>query len=97
MPGVYVAPHIIAQLDDLLGGLYGLVNSGVELISEDVPDGTEKHIICTGLITHFFLLYHTLNAVGLLRDISYMRCESVRRWREYFPPRPNEPEASQGA
>lgn len=79
LPGVYVPHSIILQLDEALAALYGLLNSAIEFINEDVAEGTEKHIVCVGSISHFFNLYDLMVAAGLLSDIVFDREDSTRR------------------
>lgn len=71
LPGVYVPPEVIAQLDDALAALYGLIEAVLKLVEDEVPEGFEKRILCSGLVTWFAKLYHTLNNARLLFFTSF--------------------------
>ena len=87
--GVYVPPTVIAQLDDALAALYGLIEAVLKLVEDEIPEGSEKRLICSGLVTWFFKLYHTLNDARLLFFTSLDANASTHAaWRRFVRTEP---------
>ncbi|MBS1911695.1 MAG: hypothetical protein JST22_06900 [Bacteroidetes bacterium] len=71
MPGVFVPFSVVQQLDESLAALYGLIEAGLTIITDEVPEGIEVTIITFGTVAAFFRLYHTLNNARLLQRTSF--------------------------
>jgi hypothetical protein len=88
-PGVYVPSTVIAQIDEALAALYGLIEAVLRLVEDEIPEGSEKRIICSGLVTWLFKLYHTLNDARLLFYTSLDANASVyAAWQRFMRTQP---------
>lgn len=80
-PGVYVPREVIDRIDEALAALYGLIEAAIAMIEEELPEGIEASLITYGLVSHFFMFYHTVNDAKLLSATSFDTNGAARPWR----------------
>lgn len=70
LEGVYVPKSVIDKLDRSLPALYGLIEAALAIIQEQLPSNSETALICAGLVTYYFDVYHDLDEASLLFLVS---------------------------
>lgn len=83
LPGVYVPRSVIDELDRCLPALYGLIEAAISIIEVELPEGSEKRLICSGLVAWYFHVYTALNNARLLY-LTSSKVVTARRASEYM-------------